>query len=166
VVQNPLVRWRRRKEEPELRPGEPVVLEVDAGYSQFTLADEDAVLADFDAWRSDDEFSDGVSPQPGHLSLLTARHTGPVPVSLELVDAEPEVDLDEWQHAVESSLEVASGRLGIGFDQTEVFRVEPGTYAVLYLGRGLDTIRDHAATEGDDEYRTCSGAGTNAPCGC
>ncbi|MGP3990157.1 hypothetical protein [Streptomyces sp. 3N207] len=45
---------------------------------------------------------------PGHLFLLTGLHTGSVPFTVELHEAEPSSDVDGWEDIVETSFRTAS----------------------------------------------------------
>jgi len=49
---------------------------------------------------------------PGVVGIGTVRNAK-VPVVIELLDAEPTLDLEDWEHVVEGGLEVATGRLVI-----------------------------------------------------
>jgi hypothetical protein len=78
-----------------------------------------------------------------------------LPVVLELWDDEPPLDVDVWDHVVEASLDVSSGRLGLhdiggAGEDDDTIEVAPGTYRVRASAAGL-----HEATEldGGDRYR-------------
>lgn len=78
-----------------------------------------------------------------------------VPVTLELHDTEAAVDLSGYDHAVRCSLDLPTGELQVHeCTGSEVLRrtVKPGTYTVLALYSGLDTLDEHGL-EGGDAYR-------------
>src|SRR5689334_7192226 len=78
-----------------------------------------------------------------------------VPVEVEIHDAEPEYNPDEWDHIVEASLYLPSGHLSIeectssGFTD---FEVSPGWYRVRSFHGGFDTL-DEWANRGGDYYK-------------
>ncbi|MFJ9419368.1 hypothetical protein ACIRPT_35195 [Streptomyces sp. NPDC101227] len=88
---------------------------------------------------------------PGHLFLLTGMHTGSVPLTVELHETEPSLDLDGWEDIVETSFRAAS-------DDTQLVEwggggsslgLPPGTYRVRYHCRGMNEAHD--AVRSDDE---------------
>ncbi len=138
---------------PEPRPGRRV-LDLYAGYHQFYLGDSafDGDPGALDFWSPEAyERMLAVAP-PGLLGVGTARYDR-VPVVVDLQAAAPsDDDLDAWDHVVEASLEVPSGRVAIdgclSYRPAESPHIEvvPGTYrARVYYG-GLDTFDE-------DRYR-------------
>jgi hypothetical protein len=78
----------------------------------------------------------GVSP--GIVAVGTIGYTS-LPVRLEIWDEEPRRDLESWDHVVEATLDVASGRLGLhdvgGPGDLSPIEIAPGTYRVRSAGR-------------------------------
>ncbi|MDQ3687197.1 MAG: hypothetical protein M3430_16600 [Acidobacteriota bacterium] len=78
-----------------------------------------------------------------------------VPVEVEVHDVEPGYVPDEWEHIVEASLHLPTGRLQVHECTGGVvaeFKVEPGWYRVRSFHGGFDTIAEYGA-EGEDYYR-------------
>ncbi|MDJ1137009.1 hypothetical protein [Streptomyces iconiensis] len=94
---------------------------------------------------------------PGHLFLLTGTHTGSVPLTVELHDAEPPLDAGDWEEIVEVSFRT-------GPEDTELIEwdgggqdlgLPQGEYRVRYHCRGMDEARDGVRSAGEpvvDEY--------------
>ncbi|MES2151882.1 MAG: hypothetical protein V4508_19050 [Pseudomonadota bacterium] len=90
-----------------------------------------------------------------HVVVICPVRNMTVPVVLELHDSEPAINLSDYDHVVQCSLELPSGELQVHeCTGGEVLRqtVAPGRYAVLALFLGLDTI-DAMGLEGNDTYR-------------
>ena len=77
-----------------------------------------------------------------------------VPVTVEIVDAEPSLDIDAWDHVAEASLHLPTGRLQLhectGGAVADL-EVAPGWYRVRSCHGGLDSI-DSAGLDGNDHY--------------
>jgi hypothetical protein len=77
-----------------------------------------------------------------------------VPVRIELWESEPPSDLEDWDHVVEATLELGSGRLGLegveGPGELEPLEVAPGSYRVRTSAGDLD---DADEMDGGDRYR-------------
>jgi hypothetical protein len=77
-----------------------------------------------------------------------------VPVVVEVWDEHAPLDLDGWDHVVEASLEVSSGRVVLGGVEGPAdlapLDVAPGTYRVRSSAAGLD---DADELDGGDRYR-------------
>lgn len=77
-----------------------------------------------------------------------------VPVRIELHDADPGCDLDDWDHVVECSLHLPTGQLQVHECTGEArldLAVAAGVYRVRALFAGLDTLLE-SGLEGDDRY--------------
>jgi len=74
-------------------------------------------------------------------------------VRIEVWDEEPPLDLDEWDHVVEASLEVHSGRIGLegveGPGDLQPLEVDAGAYRVRSAAAGLDEADE---MDGGDRY--------------
>jgi hypothetical protein len=126
-----------------------------ADYHQFYIQDE-AVGGDLsEAWN--DEATDRLlAIAPGTIGIGTVRNMD-VPVTVEIHDREPGDDSSEWDHVVEASLEVTSGRTVIAgctdyFPDAMRIPVNRGTYRARVSYGGLDTLSADGL-EGDDHYR-------------
>lgn len=78
-----------------------------------------------------------------------------VPVEVEVTDAPPALELENWDHIAEASLELPSGRLEIHEctgGSIDVLPVLPGTYRARACFGGLETLSDDGL-DGDDRYR-------------
>ena len=77
-----------------------------------------------------------------------------VPVRIEVWDEEPPHDLDDWDHVVDATVEVRSGRLALGWVEgpadLEPLAVAPGTNRLRSSAAGLD---DADEMDGGDRYR-------------
>jgi hypothetical protein len=77
-----------------------------------------------------------------------------VPVRIELWDEEAPLDLDDWDHVVEATLEVRLGKVALGWvggqAELEPLDVPPGTYRLRSSAAGLDGADE---MDGGDSYR-------------
>lgn len=129
-------------------------LSVFADYFQFIVQDE----------LSDDDFANIWSDEasaaqtafgrsavcPGTLRNVT------VPVDVVIVEADPRLSLDTVDHAVEGSIELPSGRVVVMgctdyFPDASRLEVRPGTYQVLAVMTGIDSIKNEWEPA-DDRY--------------
>jgi len=86
---------------------------------------------------------------PGALFLVTATHTGGIPVRIVLLDDEP--DLGDWEEIVDVSFvpsERGTAFSGWADDPSATFDLPAASYRVRWSGRGMDAARDATATEG------------------
>jgi hypothetical protein len=127
--------------------------EIYADHAQFYLVDATAAYRADLVWDSSGlQRHLGVSE--GIVAIGTIGYTF-LPVRLELWDEEPPSDADEWDHVVEASLDVPSGRLGLHtvdgpIEGDNSFAVEPGRYRVRSSAAGLDHADE---MDGGDSYR-------------
>ena len=121
---------------------------------QFHLRDEGAAYVFPPEWPEAVQ-ADRVYPAPGSLGVLAAKNWF-VPVAIEVVEQEPELDPEAWDHIVEATLALPSGRLvlaggpGPGRDQPPV-DLPAGTWRTLILMGNLDRTAVEAV--GDDYYK-------------
>ena len=77
-----------------------------------------------------------------------------VPVTVEIVEVEPPLALTAWDHVVEASLHLPTGRLQLhectGGTVAD-FQVAPGWYRIRSCQSGLDSI-DSTGLDGNDHY--------------
>ena len=79
-----------------------------ADYFQFYIQDETVTGDLSDAWN-EEAVDRLLAIAPGTIGIGTVRNMD-VPVVVEIRDREPDDDSSEWDHVVEASLEVTSGR--------------------------------------------------------
>jgi hypothetical protein len=125
-----------------------------ADYFQFYLQDEatDGNLAE--AW-TEEAVSRLLASAPGVVGIGTVRNMD-VPVTVEILDKEPSIDLEAWDHVVECSLSVPSGRIVIAgctdyFPDAARINVKPGCYRLRARYAGLSEISEDGL-EGNDTY--------------
>jgi hypothetical protein len=129
--------------------------ELFADYCQFYLQDETAAGDLSESWT--EEASDRLlAVAPGIVGIGTVRNMT-VPVSLELLDVEPENDFDRWDHVTECSLDVHSDRLVVAgctdyFPDAKRIEVVSGSYRVRASYGSLNSLSEDGLS-GDDHYR-------------
>jgi hypothetical protein len=128
-----------------------------ADYFQFYLQDEAASGDLSQSW--DEEATERLlAVAPGTIGVGTVRNNS-VPVLLEIHDQEPNDDLRAWDHVVECSLDVSSGRVVIAgctdyFPDAARIVVAPGHYRARVSYGALDTLSESEdGLNGDDRYR-------------
>jgi len=126
-----------------------------ADYFQFYLQDESAEGDLRDSW-TEEAVARLLALAPGAVGVGTVRNVN-VPVAVEVLDVEPDSDLDSWDHVTECSLEVATGRIVIAgctdyFPDAARIEVEPGTYHARISYGSLDTLSEDGL-DGNDHYR-------------
>ena len=121
---------------------------VAADYGQFYVYDAGEGLAD--PRRAEvfnrQSLGRGLAVARTFMAVFTIRQAGDVPIEVEALGTKPLPELDAWDHVVEGSIEVPSGRLVIGsWDDTgptlEV-TVPPGSCRVRVRAHGLDETDD------------------------
>ena len=80
-----------------------------ADYFQFYIQDE-AVMGDLSRIWDEEATARMLAIAPGTIGVGTARNMD-VPVTVEICDQEPGDDVPEWDHVIEATLAVASGRI-------------------------------------------------------
>ena len=126
-----------------------------ADYFQFYIQDETVTGDLSDAWN-EEAVDRLLAIAPGTIGIGTVRNMD-VPVVVEIRDREPDDDSSEWDHVVEASLEVTSGRTVIAgcidyFPDAMRIPIPPAVYRIRVSYGGLDTLSDDGL-EGDDHYR-------------
>lgn len=135
-----------------------------ADYYQFYVEDDEANADWTGAW-TDETVLDGAVAVPGAIVVRTARDQW-VPVRLSVLDAEPPLELEGSDHAVEASVEVRSGRLVVAgctddFRTADRITVQPGSYRVRVLYRNIDPATASDAAE--DSYELLLWPGSAQP---
>jgi hypothetical protein len=127
-------------------------LELFADYYQFYLWDG-GVKPQAPEDYTDDDTRHRIKAGPNVLAILAERNMK-VAVEVEIHNTAPAYDADDWDHIVEASLHLPTGKLHVEECSGGViadFDVEPGWYRVRSFHGGLDTI-DESGLEGDDHY--------------
>lgn len=126
-----------------------------ADYFHFYLQDESVDGNLGDSW-TEEAVGRLLALAHGTVGVGTVRNMD-VPVVVEVLDAEPDSDLDAWDHATECSLEVPSGRIVIAgcsdyFPEAARIEVKPGAYRARISYGALDTLSEDGL-DGSDHYR-------------
>lgn len=126
-----------------------------ADYFQFYLQDETCDGIDGESW-TDAAFEARLALEPHAFAVTTARNME-VPVTVAVCKDAPPVDLDAWDHVVEFSIDVPSGRLIVAgctdfVPDAERIEIGAGGWAVRALSGRLDDLSDDGL-EGRDHYR-------------
>jgi len=129
-------------------------LEIFADYFQFYVQDSTSITDVAALWSE----ADGpmLALGPDLIAVGTVRNML-VPVEIEILSAEPDTDLDTWDHVVDCGLSAPSGVLIVigcteDLDTATRLPVPPGDYAARLSYGGLDT-RSEDGLDGDDRYR-------------
>jgi len=127
-------------------------LQVFADYHQFYLWDKGTnPLAPTD--YTDEDVRNMVKVSPGVVVIQPVRDMT-VPLNLEIHETAPECNTTDWDHVVECSLELPTGKLQVhectGGPVLDL-DLDPGSYRVLALFAGLSTLSQDGL-EGGDEY--------------
>ncbi len=129
--------------------------ELFADYHQFYLQDEQADCDLSDSWTeqaSKDLFAIAV----GMIGIGTARNLD-VPVTVEIHNSEPENDFDEWDHVIECSVDIPSGKIVVAgctdyFPDAARISVESGVYRARVFYGELDSLSADGC-DGKDQYK-------------
>ena len=121
---------------------------------QFHLRDDATVVAFPEPWPELAR-ADRILAGTGAIAVRAAKNWF-VPVTIEIVDHEPAIEADAWDHIVLTELSLPSGKLVLGSGQTSgkdqpAIAVEPGTYRLLLLSGNLSRMAPEAL--GDDYYK-------------
>jgi hypothetical protein len=127
---------------------------VEAGYYQFYLEDADADPNAGDPIADPNFRQVRIGCAPGRIAVAAGTY-GEVNVEVELMDAGPSPVLDGWDHVVEASLHVPSGRIQLlgcpDPDPVAEWLATPGTYRVRVhfgnLGQSQEAIENGLAEE-------------------
>jgi hypothetical protein len=89
--------------------------------------------------------------------LLPLQWNFSAPLVFEMLDGEPVLDLEEWEHVVAFALQLPTGRLLLegsgGSGQVEI-EVPPGAYRARWSGSGFPPVGDYVPGESSpDSYR-------------
>ena len=129
--------------------------ELFADYHQFYLQDEEADGKLSESW-TEQAVETLLALAPGTIGVGTVRNMG-VPVTIEILDTEPEEDFALWEQINECSIDVPSGKIVVAgctdyFPDAARISVEPGTYRARVFYGDLDTLSEDGL-DGDDKYK-------------
>ena len=127
-----------------------------AGYRQFHVSsDPSEGDAGADTFWTEEAFRDRLAVGPCTVAVSTDTY-GKVPVDIEILDGPSSRPLDKWDHVVEASIDVSSGRLEVSGcpdpEPLHAFDVKPGNYVVRVFSRGLSPNADDGGDYNGDEY--------------
>lgn len=134
---------------------EKLELELFADYYQFYLQDDEQGKGDLDDAWSQEAVDRLLATTDYAIGIGTVRDMD-VPVTVEMNNAKPSINPDEWEHIVLTSIKCETGRLVIAgctdyFPDAIRIELKPGDYHVLVCYKGLDTLSDDGL-DGDDMY--------------
>lgn len=115
-----------------------------ADYFQFMLMDEGS-QDDFSVLWTEDALNRMLAVGHSAVCPSTLRNVD-VAVEIVVLDKAPEVDLSAWDNAVEASIHIPSGKLVVMgctdyLADSPRISAKPGTYQLLSLAGGIDTIQ-------------------------
>lgn len=133
--------------------GQASETQVYAGYRQFYVMDADSPGDTGSvAFWTEEAFASRLPVEAGVVGVATDTY-GEVPVTLEVLGAEPQMSPDDWDHVAEASLLVSAGRITLMGCPDEptglVVTVAPGRYRVRVCFAGLTSEPDEADYNGD-----------------
>jgi hypothetical protein len=125
-----------------------------ADYHQFYLMDDD-IQPPIPADVTNEDCRRRIKVAP-HIVVVYPVRNMTVPVAIEVLNAEPNLDLAAWDHVAECSLDIPSGRIVIAgctdyLPECSRVTIKPGAYRARVLCGGLDTLSKNGL-EGDDHY--------------
>ena len=130
-------------------------LEVFADYFLIYVGDGDSD-ADLSALISNESQNIRLVYTPNRVGIFTARNMS-VPLTVEKLGSEPDIDLEDWDHVIECSISLPSGSLLVAGasdylpDATRI-SAQPGIYRLRIFYGGLDTVSQDGL-DGNDKYR-------------
>jgi len=129
--------------------------ELFADYFQFYIQDEDSEGINGESWP-EAASNRMLAVEKGAIGVGTVRNMH-VPVTIEILRSEPNKDIADWDHVVECSIDLPSGRL-VAAGCTDYFpdaaRIEmpSGKYRARVSFGSLTSLSEDGL-EGDDHYR-------------
>lgn len=129
--------------------------ELFADYHQFYLQDEQASGDLSDSW-TEQAHIDLFALALGTIGIGTASDMD-VPVTVEVHNSEPENVFEEWDHIIECSIDIPSGKIVVAgctdyFPDAARISVDPGVYQVRVFYAGLDSVSADCS-ESNDRYQ-------------
>lgn len=145
---------------------EYVFLIKNTSHGQFHLMDDESYPDPSDVW-TEEALTNRVAVTDGFVGISVLQDMPEVEVTLVTGETCPAEVLAAWDHAVECSLRVASGRLLVSpcipMSDDEVFQVElpPGNYRLCVLCGWFDSL--HITENQREYYRIYLTQGPEAP---
>lgn len=126
-----------------------------ADYFQFYIQDESADGNLSDSWN-EEAVTRLLAVAPGTVGVGTVRNMD-CPVSIEVLDCAPTLQLELWDYVVECSILVQGSRIVVAgctdyFPDAARIEVAPGTYRVRVGYAALESISEDCLT-GNDSYK-------------
>ena len=141
-----------------------VRLHIFADYHQFYLQDENSEADLAEIW-DERTSADMIATGPGVVGVGTARNFD-VPVTVRILDSEPEEDPDRWDHVAEAPLALPSGELLIfgptDWPDAERLAIEPGHYRARVHCANLESVAQ-IGIDGEDFYEVVLWPGAEEP---
>jgi len=141
-----------------------VRLNIFADYHQFYLEDGNSEADLTEIW-DEQTSADMIATAPGAVGVGTARNYH-VPVTVRMLDSEPEEDLGRWDHVTEASLAVPSGRLLVSgpteWPNVRRIAIKPGLYRARVHCANLESVAQNGI-DGDDFYEVVLWPGAEEP---
>ena len=136
-----------------------------ADYFQFYLQDESADGNLSNSW-TEEATARLLAVAPGVIGVGTVRNMD-VPVAIEVLGKEPASDEALWDHVVQCSIEVPSGKLVVAgctdyLPEAIRIAVQPGTYVARIAYGALGSVSNNGLN-GDDRYRVQLWIGASCP---
>ena len=138
--------------------------ELFADYFQIYLMDAEAVDDTSDIWTKE-ALDIKLGIMSNTLAVGTFRNVD-VPLEIEVHESEPEIRLDEWDHAAMGYFTIKSGKCAV-FGCTDYLpdaakiELAPSKYSVLSLAKGLGSIITEWE-DADDVYKVILWPSTSA----
>ncbi|WP_171098901.1 hypothetical protein [Ruegeria sp. HKCCD7255] len=126
-----------------------------ADFFQFLVQDEWSAGVDGDLW-TEDAMRARLARGVDAFAVRTARNMH-VPVEVLVNNKPPKLDLSSWDHVVELSIDLPSGRLVVAgcsdyLPEAERLVLDKGHYQARVLYSNLDSVYSDGL-DGDDRYR-------------
>ena len=125
-----------------------------ADYHQFYIQDENVDGNLSHAW-TDEAVERLLAVAPGVVGIGTVRNVD-VPVTIAVLEREPELDADKFDQVVECSIVVESGAIVVAgrtdyFPDAARIKIPSGPYRVRASFEGLESVSADGL-EGNDQY--------------
>ena len=146
-----------------MQPQREAEVEVFADYHQFYVWDAGMDPVAPEDWSDRDVANRAKTAE--HVLVVCPVRNMTVPVRISLYAKEPAFDLSLYDHVVRASVALPTGQLQVHEctgSEVLAWKVEPGTYRVLALFAGLNTLSDDGL-EGQDTYHVALWLGQPAP---
>jgi hypothetical protein len=140
--------------EPSVDFGDDTDIPVAVDHGQFIVCDRHSKV-DVDSY-DDAAQRAGLAAWGDGIAVFTASHWTHTTVRLSLRRTRPAIDLDAWDHVVESGIRIAGGAVDVfgpestGTDQVRVL-IPSGSYSLAVCGTAFGTANQYG-DDGIDTY--------------